>query len=121
MKILTPKEEEIMNFLWNNGPMFVRQLIELYPEPRPHFNTVSTTIRILEEKGYVSHRQLGNSYQYFAAVSAEEFKRKTLKQVISKYFNNSYLGAVSSLVEEEEISLDELKALIQRVEEESKA
>ena len=121
MKTLTPKEEEIMTFLWQNGPMFVRQLIELYPEPRPHFNTVSTTIRILEEKGYVSHRQLGNSYQYFAAVSAEEFKRKTLKQVISKYFNNSYLGAVSSLVEEEEISLDELKALIRRVEEGPKA
>lgn len=121
MKRLTHKEEEIMNFLWEKGPLFVRQIMELYPEPLPHVNTVSTTIRILEEKGYVGHQQFGNSYQYHAAVSAEVFKRTTLKQVISKYFNNSYLRAVSSLVEEEEISVDELKALIRQVEENKKA
>lgn len=73
-------------------------------------------MRGLEEKGFLSHEAFGNTYQYYAVVSRDDFKKKTLKGVISKYFNNSYLGAVSSLVKEEEISLDELKQLIRDVE-----
>ena len=103
MKRLTAKEEEVMGFF--------------YPEPRPHFNTLSTIVRGLEEKGYLAHTAFGNTYQYRAAVSKDEFKRGTLKSVISKYFNNSYLGVVSSLVKEEEISIEELKELIKQVEE----
>ena len=116
MKTLTGKEEEIMGFFWEKGPLFVKEIVELYDEPRPHFNTLSTFVRGLEEKGYVSHRSFGNSYQYYAVVSRDDFKKKTLRGVISKYFNNSYLGVVSSLVKEEEISLDELKELIREVE-----
>jgi predicted transcriptional regulator len=116
MKTLTAKEEEIMGFFWENGPLFVKQMLEFYDEPRPHFNTVSTFVRMLEEKGYVSHRVLGNSYQYYAVLTKEDFKKKTLKGVISKYFDNSYLRVVSSLVKEEEISIDELKELIREVE-----
>ena len=116
MKTLTAKEEEIMGFFWEKGPLFVKQMLEFYDEPRPHFNTVSTFVRMLEDKGYVSHRVLGNSYQYYAVLSKEDFKKKTLKGVISKYFDNSYLRVVSSLVKEEEISIDELKELIREVE-----
>ena len=105
MKTLTAKEEEIMGFFWEKGPLFVKQMLEFYDEPRPHFNTVSTFVRMLEEKGYVSHRVLGNSYQYYAVLTKEDFKKKTLKGVISKYFDNSYLRVVSSLVKEEEIYL----------------
>jgi predicted transcriptional regulator len=105
-----------MGFFWEKGPLFVKQMLEFYDEPRPHFNTVSTFVRMLEDKGYVSHRVLGNSYQYYAVLSKEDFKKKTLKGVISKYFDNSYLRVVSSLVKEEEISLDELKELIREVE-----
>lgn len=116
MKTLTAKEEELMDFFWEKGPLFVKQLLEYYEEPRPHFNTLSTIVRGLEEKGFLDHQAFGNTYQYFAIVSRDDFKKKTLKSVINKYFNNSYLGAVSSLVKEEEISLDELKQLIQEVE-----
>lgn len=90
MKTLTAKEEEIMGFFWEKGPMFVKQLVELYEEPRPHFNTLSTIVRGLEEKGYLSHTAFGNTYQYYATVSEEEFRRKTLRGVIRKYFNNSF-------------------------------
>ncbi len=116
MKKLTTKEEQIMEFFWEKGPLFVKEMLEFYPQPRPHFNTVSTFVRGLEEKGYVSHHVFGSTYQYYAAVSKDEFKKKTLKNVISKYFNNSYLGVVSSLVQDEDISLDELKELIREVE-----
>lgn len=116
MKKLTAKEEEIMTFFWEKGPLFVKEIRDFYTDPKPHFNTLSTIVRGLEEKGYVAHKAFGNSYQYYAAVSRDDFSRHTLRGVISKYFNNSYLGAVSTLVKEEDISLDELKELIEKVE-----
>ena len=116
MKGLTAKEEEIMGFFWEKGPLFVKELLAFYSDPKPHFNTLSTIVRGLEEKGYLSHEAFGNTYRYFAIISNEEFRSHTLKGVISKYFNNSYLSAVSSLVKKEEISVDELKQLIQEVE-----
>ncbi len=120
MDKLTRKEEEIMELFWQNGPMYVRELLTLYPEPRPHFNTLSTFVRGLEEKGFIAHETLGNSFRYYAAISHDDFKKRTLKGIISKYFNNSYLGAVSSLVQEEEISIDDLKQIIREVEEGNK-
>lgn len=116
MKKLTTKEEEIMNLFWEKGPLFVKELLPFYDDPKPHFNTLSTIVRGLEEKGYLAHKAYGNSYQYYATVSREDFSTGTLKGVISKYFNNSFLNAVSSLVREENISVDELKELIRQVE-----
>lgn len=116
MKGLTAKEEEIMGFFWEKGPLFVKELLAFYNDPKPHFNTLSTIVRGLEEKGYLSHEAFGNTYRYFAIISNDEFRSRTLKGVISKYFNNSYLNAVSSLVKKEEISVDELKQLIEEVE-----
>jgi Predicted transcriptional regulator len=115
MKKLTVKEEEIMNFFWKKGPLFVKELLTFYDDPKPHFNTLSTIVRMLEDKGFVSHETFGNTYQYFAVISEEEFHKGTLVNVINKYFNNSYLNVVSALVEEEKISLDDLKKLIDEV------
>lgn len=117
MKGLTTKEEEIMGFFWEKGPLFVKEMLAFYKEPKPHFNTLSTIVRGLEEKGFLAHRVYGNTYQYYVLVSEAEFRKRTLKNVISKYFNNSFLNVVSSLVKEEDISLDELKQLIAEVEE----
>lgn len=116
MKKLTRKEEEIMNHFWNKGAMFVKELIELYEDPKPHFNTLSTMVRTLEANGYVSHKAYGNTYQYFPVVTREEYAGSSFMGIISSYFNNSYLSAVSTLVKEEKISLDELKELINQIE-----
>lgn len=117
MKRLTAKEEEVMGWFWEKGPLFVRELLSFYDEPKPHFNTLSTVVRGLEEKGFVGHKAYGNTYQYYATVSRDDYRRGTLRGVISKYFDNSYLGVVSSLVQEEKISVKELKELIKQVEE----
>ncbi len=117
MKRLTAKEEEVMGWFWEKGPLFVRELLSFYDEPKPHFNTLSTVVRGLEEKGFVGHKAYGNTYQYYATVSRDDYRRGTLRGVISKYFDNSYLGVVSTLVQEEKISVEELKALIKQVEE----
>lgn len=116
MKKLTRKEEEIMNLFWDKGAMFIKELLELYEEPKPHFNTLSTMVRTLEANGFVGHKAYGNSYQYFPVVTREEYAGNTFTGIISNYFNNSYLSAVSSLVKEEKITVEELKELIEQIE-----
>ncbi|WP_297931715.1 BlaI/MecI/CopY family transcriptional regulator [uncultured Alistipes sp.] len=113
---LTRREEELMRWFWQRGPLFVRELVELSPEPKPHFNTLSTMVRSLEAKGYLGHKAFGATYQYHPLVSEEEFSRRTLGGVIRRYFGSSYLGAVSALVEEEKISVEELRELVDRIE-----
>lgn len=117
MKKLTNKEKEIMDLYWQHGPMFVKELLEHYDEPRPHFNTLSTLVRLLEKSGFLDHRQFGNTYQYFPVISEKEYGRQSIAGVIQNYFNNSYLSAVSSFVKEEKISVDELRELIEKIEE----
>lgn len=117
---LTRKEEEIMKLLWSRGPLLVREMVELYDEPRPHVNTVSTLVRILEQKGFVGHTAEGGSHRYHAIARMEDFRRRSFGDFIRNYFGNSYLGAVSTLVAEEKISVDELKELIAKVEQADK-
>lgn len=117
---LTEKEAAIMSLLWEHGAMFVREMLPHYPEPRPHFNTVSTTVRILEDKGYVGHEAVGGSYRYHAIAQPDDFRARSLADVVKSYFNNSYKMAVSALVEEEKISVEELRELIATVESKQK-
>ncbi len=118
---LTPKETEIMRMLWDKGPMFVREMVECYPDPKPHFNTVATTVRILEEKGYVDHEQIGGAHRFKAVASLQGVRRKKVREVIGNFFNNSYTSLVSCLVEDEKITVDELKELIDMVEKQKKS
>ncbi|MDE6547497.1 MAG: BlaI/MecI/CopY family transcriptional regulator, partial [Muribaculaceae bacterium] len=115
-QMLTEKEAELMNMLWEKGPLFVRQMVDLYPDPKPHFNTVATTIRILETKGYVGHEVLGNSHRFFAIADKSEFRSKSIGDVIRNFFGNSYKLAISSLIEEEKISVDEVKEILKIIE-----
>ncbi len=109
-----------MNHFWTRGGLFVKELQELYPEPRPHVNTLSTLVRILETKGFLSHKRYGTTYQYYPVVSREEYNRRSLSDIISHCFDNSYMSMVSSLVREEKISADELRFLIEQIENDNK-
>lgn len=113
---ITEKELEIMKLLWKHGPMFVREMLEFFPEPKPHFNTVSTTVRNLEDKGYIGHEAVGASYRYRAVAAEQQFRDRSFKQLIGTFFNNSYRSAVSALVEEEKITVEELREIIELVE-----
>lgn len=112
---LTEKEEALMRLFWEHGPMFVRELIERLPDPKPHFNTVSTFVRLMEQKGFLAHETLGNSYRYFPTVTASEYSRSALRNVVSRYFNNSFHGVISALVGDEELTDAEIDELIQMV------
>ncbi len=109
---LTPKEEELMRLLWEHGPIFISKLRDLYPSPKPHFNTVSTVMRRLEAKGFAAHNEVGGSFEYYAVAQKDDFRSRSLSDFIRNYFGGSYFGAVSALVAEEKISADELKELL---------
>lgn len=114
-KRLTEKEEELMQFFWDKGPLFVREIVGMYPEPRPHFNTVSTFVRMLEGKGFVGHETVGNSNRYHAVVSREDYSGMTLRGVVDRYFGSSLTGVVSTLFKQEKLSDEEVTDLISRV------
>lgn len=105
-----------MQILWQHGPMFVKDMLPYYPEPRPHVNTVSTIVRILEDKGYITHESFGGSFRYQAAVEMDGYRRKSFTKLVSNFFNNSFKSAVSALVEDEVISVDDLRDIIRMME-----
>ncbi len=113
---LTTKEKEIMDMFWEKGPMFIKELLPLYKDPKPHYNTVATLIKILEEKGFLTHRAYGNTYQYEPVVSENEYKTSTINNVVSELYNNSFTSVVSQFIENESMDIDELKELIHRIE-----
>ena len=116
IKKLAAKEEEVMTLFWQHGDMFIRDLLNYYEEPKPHYNTVATQVKFLEEKKFLGRRPMGNTNQYYALISEKEYKGSALSSVISQYFNNSYTSVVSHFIEEESMDLDELKALINQIE-----
>lgn len=105
-----------MSCFWQRGPLFVREVVDMMPDPKPHFNTVSTFVRSLESKCWLTHERMGNSYRYAPAVSMMEYRERSLRGFIDRFFGRSYLNVVSSLVKEEKISTEELRELIERIE-----
>jgi len=113
---LTQKEEEILQVLWKLKKAFVKEVVAQLPTPKPHYNTVSTVIRKMEDKGYVGHNPFGTTFQYFPLVSKEVYRKKFMSKTIHNYFEDSYKNVVSFLAEEEKISVAELKEIIQLIE-----
>ena len=116
IKKLAAKEEEVMTLFWKYGDMFIRDLLSYYDEPKPHYNTVATQVKFLEEKKFLGRRPMGNTFQYYALISEKEYKGSALKAVVSQYFNSSYTSVVSHFIEEEAIDLNELKEIIEQIE-----
>ena len=116
IKKLATKEEEVMTLFWKYGDMFIRDLLDYYDEPKPHYNTLATQVKFLEEKKFLGRRPMGNTNQFYALISEKEYKGAALNAVISQYYNNSYTSVVSHFIEEEAMDLDELKELINLIE-----
>ncbi len=116
IKELTKAEEQIMLILWEMEEALVKDIIEKMNEPKPAYNTVSTVIRVLEGKGFVDHKAIGNTYIYFPLIKESDYKRFALNKVISNYFENSYESLVSFLVKDKKMSTDELNEIIELAE-----
>ena len=117
MKKLTDKELAIMNVLWDNGALSMREILGRLPEPQPNFNTLTTFVRRLEISGMITHRELGaRFFLYEAAVSRDKYVEMMNKESVARFFNGSYMDFISCLVKQQEVSLDELKELIHMAE-----
>jgi BlaI family penicillinase repressor len=111
MKTMTSKEEEIMQVIWRLKKAFVKEIIEELPEPKPHYNTVSTLVRNLEEKELLLYDAFGNSHRYYAAISQDSYRKVKLKDLMTNYFDNSFKNLVTFFANEESISKEELAEL----------
>jgi predicted transcriptional regulator len=118
MKELTRAEEQIMQILWKLERGFVKDIIDDLPVPKPAYNTVSTIIRILEKKGVVSHKAYGNTHEYFALITKDEYKKKYFKSFLTRYFGDSFPDMVSFFAGDRDLSLQELEEIRQRLGEE---
>jgi predicted transcriptional regulator len=116
MQKLTNKEEEIMHILWKLKKAFVKEVMAEITEEQPHYNTLSTIIRNLEEKGYVAHNAFGNTHQYYPIVSIEDYRKKFMNTAIDNFFNSSYKNMVSFFAKEEKISAAELREILAMIE-----
>ncbi len=116
MTKLTVKEEEVMQVLWQLGNGFVKDILAHLPSPRPHYNTVSTTIRKLEVKGIVGHETFGNTHRYFPILSREEYLEEMMSGTVEHFFDNSFKDFVTYFAEKEKISPEELKEIVQLIE-----
>lgn len=116
-KLLTNLELKVMNLLWDKEQAFVKELIEAWDEkPKPAYNTISTVVRILAEKEFVGHKAFGRSHQYFPIISRKEYQKRFMKNVIKNVFSGSAASMVSTLVDDEEISSDEMDAIRRMIE-----
>ena len=116
MQKLTNKEEEIMHILWKLKKAFVKEVMAEITDDQPHYNTLSTIVRNLEEKGFVSHNAFGNTHQYFPIVSIEDYRKRFMNTAIDNYFNSSYKNMVSFFAKEEKISAAELREILTMIE-----
>ncbi len=116
MQKLTNKEEEIMHILWKLKKAFVKEVQAEITEDQPHYNTLSTIVRNLEEKGYVAHNAFGNTHQYYPIVTIEDYRKGFMSTAIDNYFNSSYKSMVSFFAKEEKISADELREILAMIE-----
>ncbi|MDP4188558.1 MAG: BlaI/MecI/CopY family transcriptional regulator [Bacteroidota bacterium] len=112
MKELTKSEEEVMQILWKIKKGFVKDVMEYFAEPKPAYNTVSTIIRILETKNFVSHKAYGKTYEYFPLVAKDEYKKFYLRTMMKNYFNNSFQELVSFFSKENKMTVSEIEEVI---------
>lgn len=116
MEKLTPQEEEAMLVVWQVEPGFIKDFLDVMPEPRPAYTTLASTIKNLEKKGFLKSEKFANALRYKAKVKEDTYKKKFMNGIVNSYFQNSYKELVSFFANDKKISTEELKEIIQMIE-----
>jgi predicted transcriptional regulator len=114
-KALTKAEEQVMQVLWQLGEGFLKDIVEAMPAPQPHSNTVATLLKILSEKGFVTSKAAGRNNLYQPFITKSAYSKQSLGTLVSGYFNGSYSNAVSFLVDQKKLSVEDLEMLLQEL------
>ncbi|HMJ68663.1 MAG TPA: BlaI/MecI/CopY family transcriptional regulator [Cyclobacteriaceae bacterium] len=117
MRELTKAEDQVIQVLWGLGKGFVKDILEEMPDPKPAYNTVSTIVRILETKGFVTHKAYGKTHEYIPLVSREKYTRFYLNNMVRGYFNGSITSLVSFFAKENSLKANDLEQLMKKLEE----
>ena len=112
---LTKAEEQIMQVLWKLQKAFVKDIIEELPSPKPHYNTVSTLVKILISKEFVGFTAYGKSHQYHPLVDKEDYSRRTMRKYLKGYFQGSFTNMVSFFAKDKDVSIQELESLLEEI------
>ncbi len=120
MMRLTKAEEQVMLVLWAKEQAFVRDIIVALPDPKPAYNTVSTVVRILEQKGFVTHEAFGRSHRYAALISQETYSRSEMDKLVSDHFGGSAKRMLNFFIEEQSLSVKDLDEILQTLKDQSK-
>jgi len=112
MRELTKAEEEVMQVLWKIKKGFVKEILEHFPEPKPAYTTISTIIRILQDKGFVAHKAYGRTHEYYPLVDKEQYSGFHMKNFVRDYFSNSFRNMVSFFASSENISVKEMEEIM---------
>ncbi len=115
LKPLTKAEEQVMQAIWKLNKAFLREIVDAMPVPKPHQNTVATLLKILIEKKYVKADVIGRMHQYYPAVSKDLYSKASMKNLVKGYFQGSFSEAVSFMVKENNLSIEELELLLQNL------
>jgi len=115
MKNLTKAEEQIIQILWQLNKASVKEVLSQLPEPKPAVTTVSTIMRILESKGFVSHQQMGRGFVYFPIVEKEDYTQFSMRKMLNNYFDGSFKNLVSFFAKNEEIDVQELEEILKEI------
>jgi predicted transcriptional regulator len=115
LKELTKAEDQVMQILWTLQKGFVKDILEAMPNPKPAYNTVSTIVRILESKGFISHRAYGKTHEYYPAISRERYTKFYLNNLIKGYFNGSFQNLVSFFARENKLDANDLEKLLEEL------
>lgn len=115
MKQLTKAEEEIMQALWLLEKANVKSIIELLPEPKPAYNTVSTIVRILESKGFVDYEKQGKGHLYFPIIKKEAYSNQSINKLVDNYFQGSFKSMVSFFVEKNDVDVKDIETLLNEI------
>ena len=119
-KELTKAELQIMQVLWQKENAFVNEILQELEEPRPAYNTVSTVLRVLQNKGFVAYRSFGKNYQYYPLVSKESYTNRFMNRVVDNFFSGSVKAMVSFFTKKAKMSVQEIDELIEMLKENKK-
>ena len=115
LKELTKAEDQVMQILWKLEKAFVKDIVEEMPEPKPAYNTVSTIVRILENKGFVEHKAYGKTHEYYATISREKYTKFYLNNLIKGYFDGSFQNLVSFFARENKLNANDIQKLLKEI------
>lgn len=120
MEKLTVQEEDAMVLIWQHAPCVVRDVLKLYPEPRPPYTTLASVFKNLERKGYIEPRKVGNVYEYTPLLSMREYKSTFLENWVNMYCEGSYKQLLTFLVNDQRLSRKDLKELYKMMDKDGK-